>query len=57
MHTTILSFVLAFMLSTVARATEFQVTVGGPGVLQYNPEYVVSRVGILSTKHRMLTLD
>ncbi|TFY58579.1 hypothetical protein EVJ58_g6328 [Rhodofomes roseus] len=33
------------MLWTVARATEFQVTVGGPGVLRYNPEYVNATTG------------
>ncbi|KAH9926130.1 uncharacterized protein B0H18DRAFT_876449 [Fomitopsis serialis] len=45
MRTTGSSIIIAAILSTVARATEFQVTVGGPGVLRFNPEYVNATSG------------
>lgn len=39
-------------LFTLVRATQFEVTVGGPGVLQFNPEFVVSMSGTLESRSR-----
>lgn len=36
-------------LFTLVRATQFQVTVGGPGILQFSPEFVVS-IGVSLSK-------
>ncbi|KZT73990.1 hypothetical protein DAEQUDRAFT_702111 [Daedalea quercina L-15889] len=41
----ILSTFLALGLPFFVWATEFQVTVGGPGILQFNPEYVNATTG------------
>ena len=44
------SYLLTFLaagLFSLVRATQFQVTVGGPGILQYNPESVVSMKSLL----------